>query len=39
MSRESKTRLRLLAWNALFNASILLTNVVIVLGVIRHWNV
>jgi hypothetical protein len=37
-NRDAKKRLRLLAWNAFFNAFILLTNCFIVAGVLRHWN-
>jgi len=35
---RDRRRLQLLAWNAFFNGCIVLTNVVIVAGVIRHWN-
>jgi hypothetical protein len=36
--KNDAARLRLLAWNAFFNLSILFTNIIIVSGVIRHWN-
>ena len=36
--KNDLVRLKLLAWNAFFNLSILITNVVIVAGVIRHWD-